>query len=179
MLPTYYTIGRRVVLIVTLCSTSLAPAPPSLFVSFSLPSFSGRNPTLFASTQHEPHKSGQLSVEAIGEELSPIAPGPLDGFRNGKARFPGFDKQAGFKSPGTNGVSPRDDLWEDSGEEGEEEEEKEEVFAAQGRDRRMLGWERFPGETSITSAVRMYFANLDPDASHKENCGVVLHQVRH
>lgn len=76
-------------------------------------------------------------------------------------------------------MSPRDELWEDSGEEEGEEEEKELGFAAQRRDRRMLGWERFPGETSITSAVRMYFTNLDPDASHKENCGVVLHQVRH
>lgn len=105
-------------------------------------------------------------LNANGEVLSPIAPGPLSRpWEDGRAQqFKGLDKQAGMTLV---------DVFGDA-----VEDEPPGFAKDRSWDVRELSWKRRPGETSITQGVRLYLENLRPDATHEENCALILHQAR-
>lgn len=124
-------------------------------------------------------KLGQAVLHSTEDGLSPLAPGPLSNPWDSLGdQLAGFDKQAEVKRTKTGGGSePPGDLW-DEGEDdlgfGNDLRQRE----RQPRGARVLDWDdKLPGETTITQGVRLYLSGVYPDASHEENCTLVLHQV--
>lgn len=108
---------------------------------------------------------GQLDPE--GQELSPLAPARW----NSTAQAAGFDNQSAMRSTRTGSLF---DMWDD-GDDGPAVAMSDNYIDSDlRRDVRVLAWERRPGETSITHGVRLYLSNLYPDASHEENCNLLL-----
>lgn len=136
-----------------------------------------------------PQRLGHIFSSEDG--LSPLAPGPLaDHWSSGGAQPAGFDHQASLNSAETSdGISPGDIWGEDEEEMGLGDERKllQQQQQGQGQQQRHrvrgvrpLNWDdKLPGETIITQSVRLYLSSLHHDASHEENCALVLHQVGH
>lgn len=123
---------------------------------------------------------GQAVLHSTEDGLSPLAPGPLSNPWDSLSdqHVAGFDKQAGVNRTETGGGSePNGDVW-DEGEDDVGFDNELRQRQQQPRGARVLDWDdKLAGETSITQAVRLYLSSVYPDASHEENCALVLHQV--
>ncbi|CBJ32450.1 expressed unknown protein [Ectocarpus siliculosus] len=122
---------------------------------------------------------GQAVLHSTEDGLSPLAPGPLSNpWDNLGNQLAGFDKQAEVKRTETGGGSePPGDLW-DEGENDLNFGNELHQGQQQPRGARVLDWDdKLPGETTITQGVRLYLSSVYPDASHEENCALVLLQV--
>ncbi|CAM9099869.1 unnamed protein product [Scytosiphon promiscuus] len=122
------------------------------------------------------------SLYSSEDGISPLAPGPLvDHWSSYGADLSGFDRQAELNSMGNTGtgsVAAVGDVWGEKEDDFSFSSEQELPQRRRPRGVRVLNWDdKLPGETSITQGVRLYLANVYPEATHEENCALVLYQA--